>query len=54
VLCALPALLANGLLAKADTLLGKLRGYYTLVQVLILFALSFSLHLHPIHCQGVA
>lgn len=36
VLCALPALLANGLLAKAETLLGKLRGYYTLVQILIL------------------
>jgi hypothetical protein len=36
VLCALPALLANGLLAKADTLLGKLHGYYTLAQVLIL------------------
>ena len=36
VLCALPALLANGLLAKAETLLGKLRGYYTLTQVLIL------------------
>ena len=36
VLCALPALMANGLLAKADTLLGKLHGYYTLAQMLIL------------------
>jgi hypothetical protein len=39
VLCALPALLANGLLAKAETLLGKLRGCYTLTQVLILLGL---------------
>ena len=36
VLCALPALLANGLLAKAQTLLGKVRGYYTLTHVLML------------------
>ncbi len=36
VLCALPALLANGLLAKAETFLGPVRGYYTRVHVLLL------------------
>jgi len=36
VLCALPALLANGLLAKAATFLGPVRGYYTRVHVLLL------------------
>ncbi|MEO5365851.1 MAG: helix-turn-helix domain-containing protein [Magnetococcus sp. WYHC-3] len=36
VLCALPALLANGLLAKSETFLGKVRGYYTAVHVLLL------------------
>ena len=36
VLCALPALLANGLLAKAATCLGKVRGYYTMAHVLML------------------
>jgi hypothetical protein len=36
VLCALPALLANGLLAKAETFLGHVRGYYTMVHVLML------------------
>ena len=36
VLCALPALLANGLLAKASTFLGKVHGYYTMVHVLML------------------
>lgn len=38
VLCALPALLTNGLLAKADTFLGKVRGYYTMVHVLMLIS----------------
>jgi len=38
VLCALPALLANGLLNKAEELLGKVNGYYTMVQILILLA----------------
>ncbi len=38
VLCALPALLANGLLSKSGELLGKVRGYYTMVQILILLA----------------
>lgn len=36
VLCALPALLANGLLAKAQDLLGQVRGYYTMTHVLLL------------------
>ena len=36
VLCALPALLANGLLAKAARFLGKVRGYYTMAHVLML------------------
>jgi len=36
VLCALPALLTNGLLAKATTFLGPVRGYYTRVHVLLL------------------
>ena len=36
VLCALPALLSNGLLAKAATFLGPVRGYYTRVHVLLL------------------
>ena len=36
VLCALPALLANGLLAKASTCLGKVRGYYTMAHILML------------------
>ena len=36
VLCALPALLTNGLLAKAATFLGPVRGYYTMVHVLML------------------
>jgi len=36
VLCALPAMLANGLLAKAEGLLGQVRGYYTMTHVLLL------------------
>ena len=36
VLCALPALLANGLLAKASTFLGTVHGYYTMAHVLML------------------
>jgi hypothetical protein len=36
VLCALPALLANGLLEGADRLLNRLHGYYMAVPVLIL------------------
>jgi len=38
VLCALPALLANGLLEGAEELLGEIKGYYTTVQVLLLLA----------------
>ena len=36
VLCALPALLTNGLLAKAAAFLGPVRGYYTMAHVLML------------------
>jgi len=39
VLCALPTLLANGLLKGVDHLLGKLTGYYTTFHVLLLLAL---------------
>jgi transposase len=38
VLCALPALIENGLLRHVDTCLKSLKGYYTTVQVLILLA----------------
>ncbi len=38
VLCALPALLANGLLADVDQLLGKIKGYYTTFHILLLLA----------------
>jgi DNA-binding MarR family transcriptional regulator len=38
-LCALPALLANGLLNGAKQFLGELKGYYTSVQVLLVLAL---------------
>ena len=38
VLCALPALLANGLLQGAEQLLGKLKGYYRTVPILLLLA----------------
>jgi transposase len=38
VLCALPALLANGLLEGADKLLGKLKGYYQTFHILLLLA----------------
>jgi hypothetical protein len=38
VLCALPALLANGLLSKAGELLGRVSGYYTMPHILILLA----------------
>ena len=38
VLCALPALLANGLLKGVDHLLGKVTGYYTTVHILLLLA----------------
>ena len=39
VLCAIPTLLANGLLHGADQFLGKLTGYYTMAHVLLLLAL---------------
>ncbi|MBF0530650.1 MAG: hypothetical protein HQK55_15570 [Deltaproteobacteria bacterium] len=38
VLCALPALLINGLLEGVDQLLGKLKGYYQTFQILLLLA----------------
>jgi transposase len=38
VLCALPALLANGLLEGAEKLLGAVKGYYTTFHVLLLLA----------------
>ena len=38
VLCALPALLANGLLNGARQFLGQVKGYYTTVHVLLLLA----------------
>lgn len=38
VLCAVPALLANGLVQGADELLGQVKGYYTLFHVLLLLA----------------
>ena len=39
VLCAIPALLANGLFHGAEQLLGKVTGYYTIFHVLLLLAL---------------
>ena len=38
VLCALPALLANGLLEKSDEILGKVKGYYSIIHVMLLLA----------------
>ena len=38
VLCALPALLSNGLLSGVQQCLGQLKGYYSAVQVLLLLA----------------
>ncbi|HEY5715044.1 MAG TPA: hypothetical protein VIS54_01405, partial [Psychromonas sp.] len=38
VLCALPALLSNGLAQGADQLLGSVTGYYTQLQILLLLA----------------
>ena len=38
VLCALPTLLANGLLKGVDHLLGKVTGYYTTIHILLLLA----------------
>ena len=38
VLCALPALIENGLLRHVETCLNSLTGYYTTVQILILLA----------------
>ena len=38
VLCALPALLENGLLEGAERMLGKINGYYTVFQLLLAMA----------------
>jgi len=38
VLCALPALLTNGLLEGAEQLLGAVKGYYTIFHILLLLA----------------
>jgi transposase len=38
VLCALPALLENGLLSDAEEMLGKVSGYYTVFHILLLLA----------------
>jgi hypothetical protein len=38
VLCALPALLVNGLLDGVQKILGKMKGYYTMFHVLLLLA----------------
>jgi len=38
VLCAVPALLANGILEGAEKLLGKINGYYTIFQILLVLA----------------
>lgn len=38
VLCALPALLENGLLSDAEEMLGKVSGYYTVSHILLLLA----------------
>jgi hypothetical protein len=38
VLCAVPALLANGLLNGAKQFLGQVKGYYTIFHVLLLLA----------------
>ncbi len=38
VLCALPLLVANGLLQGAEQLLGKVKGYYTTFHILLLLA----------------
>jgi len=38
VLCALPALLENGLLEGAERMLGKINGYYSVIQLLLVLA----------------
>lgn len=38
VLCALPALLANGLLDGVQNFLGKIKGYYTIFHILLILA----------------
>jgi len=52
VLCALPALLANGLLAKAQGLLGKVRGYYTLPQVLLVLGFMALTRMRTVQKTG--
>jgi hypothetical protein len=38
VLCALPALLSNGLLEGAEQFLGRIHGYYTIFHILLFFS----------------
>lgn len=38
VLCALPALLTNGILEGSERLLGKIKGYYSIIHTLLLLA----------------
>ena len=38
VLCALPSLLSNGLLSGVEECLGRIRGYYTTIRILLLLA----------------
>jgi len=39
VLCALPALISNGLFEKSEEFLGRIKGYYSIIQILILLAI---------------
>ncbi|WP_419662932.1 uncharacterized protein Dvar_34220 [Desulfosarcina variabilis str. Montpellier] len=52
VLCAMPALLANGILEGAEKLLGKSRGYYTIFQILLVLAFM-TLCRYGIECDLV-
>jgi hypothetical protein len=55
VLCALPALLANGLLEGAEKLLGKIKGYYTVFQILLLMAFMALCRIKAVErLQGIA
>lgn len=38
VLCALPALLTNGIMERSEQVLGKLKGYYSIIHTLLLLA----------------
>jgi predicted nuclease with TOPRIM domain len=54
-LCALPALLSNGLLEGALQLLGKIKGYYSVFQILLLVAFMALCRIKAVdRLQGVA